>query len=177
MIGFYLLAALLAVFIAVMLLWLGRAILFMVPMLHGPVFVPSKLTDIKRMLDLAEIKKGERVIDIGSGDGAILIMAAQAGFPIEGCEINPWLVRRSRQLAERMDLTKLVSVRRESFWDINYEAYDVIFLYGTSYIMQRLEAKLRRELRPGARIISNYFEFPTWQPIAERGKIRVYRQE
>jgi hypothetical protein len=104
-------------------------------------------------------------------------MAAKAGYTIEGCEINPWLVRQSQQLVERLGLGELVRIRRQSFWDLDFSQYDVIFLYGTSYIMERLEIKLRRELKPGARLVSNYFEFPTWQPSKRSGKIRVYMQK
>ena len=146
-------------------------------MLHGPVFVPSKKEDIKQMIKLAGIKKGERVIDLGSGDGAILQALANQKIKASGIEINPFLVRRTQKLINQKNLSHYISVKRGNFWHLDLSEYDVIFLYGTSYIMKKLEKKLTQEMKPTARLISNYFILPNWPVTKKIGKINLYQNQ
>lgn len=167
----------LGVILATFLLSLGRTIMFMIPILHGPVFIPSADDKLQTMLKLAKPKKSDRIIDLGSGDGKVIIALAQQGLDAEGIEINPLLVRKTQQQIKKLGLSKKAKVKRGNFWKFNYAKYDLVFLYGTSYIMKKLETKLLRELKPGAKIISNYFQFPNWQPIKNKNQIRVYQKK
>lgn len=157
-----------------LLLFLGKKIYYWLPVFHGPVFVPSTARAIATMIVLAKLKKSDKIIDMGSGDGEILLTLGRKGYAALGCEINPLLIRKSRQRIKESELEKLLKVKQQSFWDIDFSKYDVVFLYGTNYIMERLEKKLQQELKPGSRIVSNYFQFPNWQASGHKGKIRVY---
>lgn len=165
-----------ALILAALLIFFGKSVLFSVTMLHGPVFVPSKIKDIETMIKLAKLKKTDRIIDLGSGDGEILIELAKRGYTCTGVEINPLLVRQSRKRIQELGLKKLITIERGSFWNIDYSKYDVTFLYGTTYIMEKLEKKLRSELPKNARVISNYFQFPNWKASKTTKKIRLYKQ-
>jgi hypothetical protein len=54
--------------------------------------------------------------------------------------------------------------------------YDLLLVYCPTHVMDQLEPKLKAELKPGARVISNYFTFPTWQPVRVENEVRVYQQ-
>lgn len=143
--------------------------------LNGAIFVPTDDKRLKTMLKLAKAKQGEKIIDLGCGDGKILLALAQKGLRVEGVDINPLLLRRYKNRAQKMKLDKYIHVYRKSMWRVNMKDYDLVFIYGMSHIMRRLEKKLRKELKPGARVVSNYFEFPYWKPEVTENNIRVYR--
>ena len=67
-------------------------LIFLIPTIHGAIYYPSSDPQIATMLDLAQIKKGERAVDIGSGDGRIVRALARAGAHAHGYELNPFLV-------------------------------------------------------------------------------------
>lgn len=163
-----------AVGIALLLIFLGRQLVFATTMLHGPVFVPSKDDKLKTMIKLAKPKKSDRILDLGSGDGKIVIKLAKLGLKADGIEINPILVRKSQKIAEKLGLENLANFKKGNFWNQNYSKYDLIFWYGTTYVMNKLEKKLLAELKPGARIVSNYFQFPNWKPTTSENEVRLY---
>lgn len=159
----------------VIIFFIKQAI-FATSMLHGAFFVPSADDRLNTMLKLAKPKPGEKIIDLGSGDGKIAFALAKLGYPVEGIEINPLLVRLANKQAKKLNLEKLASFRRANFWRLDFSQYDLIFVYGITYIMKRLEKKLRKELKPEARVVSNYFQFPNWTAEIEENEVRLYRQ-
>lgn len=164
--------------LAALLTWavlqIGRKVLFSVTRLHDPVFVPTTDEKLATMLELAEITQKDKVLDLGSGDGKIVCAVAEQGYTAEGVEINPLLVLRSYLLARKLGVQDKVTFTRGSFWNVDYSQYDVLLFYGTSYIMERLEKKLQQEMKPGARIVSNRFQFPNWKPQVVQDDVRVY---
>lgn len=141
---------------------------------YGGPYVPSRQEDVDRMVELAKLTADDRVADLGSGDGRIVIAAAKTGVADAlGIEINGALVKSSRIAARRLGLAN-ARFEARSFWDADMSDRTVIFLYQVPYTMKRLETKLRDELPAGARIISNDFRFVDWQPELDDGHIRVY---
>lgn len=166
----------LIIVLLVLLFFLTYTLVFMSAMLHGPVFVRSDEKKLEAMLELARIKKSSKVIDLGSGDGKILFTVANKfNIPVEGVEINPFLVWRTKRRVARERLAKLISVRKQSFWNVDLSRYDVVFLYGTTYIMERLEKKVLTEMRPGSKLISNFFKFPNIKPTRSLGQVHLYK--
>lgn len=166
--------SLLLVFLSI---YMGYKVLFALTMLHGPVFVQSADEQLKTMMTLPKIKKSARFVDLGSGDGKILLALAKK-FPdaiIEGIEINPVLVKRSTAIIQKQNLTDRITIHRKSFWDVNLLDYDVVFLYGTSYIMKKLEKKVLAEMKPNSQLVSNYFKFPELKPLRSVNNIHLYR--
>ncbi len=139
-------------------------------------FVPSAEDRVEIMLQLANVKPGEKAVDLGSGDGRVIIGLAKLGAKADGMEIDPELVKRARKNASEQGLDGKIKIINTNYWDEDLSGYDVITIYGITSIMDRLEQKLRKELKPGARVISNYFTFPNWQPVERQGEIYVYVQ-
>lgn len=155
-------AVLVALTLAGVLLKLGSMIHAQIPFLNDPVYVPSTYEGVANMLKLAQLKPGEVVIDLGSGDGRILIESARLGCKAIGYEIMPWLVWWSRWRVHQAGLSDLVSVQWRSFWQADFSQADVVFLYAAASIMPRLEKKLRAELPKKARVVTQRFAFPSW---------------
>lgn len=137
------------------------------PLINGAVYFPTSETSVQTMLRLANIKRGEKVVDLGSGDGRILLAFARAGGEAHGYEINPILVWRSRRAIREAGLEGKTFVHWKSFWRADLSPFDVVIVYGIPYIMKKLEGKLGKELKTGARVLSNVYPFPGRRPTAE----------
>jgi predicted RNA methylase len=128
-------------------------------------FVPTPQTVIYQMLALAGVTAADVVYDLGSGDGRIPIVAAQRyGARAVGIEIDPRLVEISSQLAHENDLDGKVIFREADLFEADISAATVVTLYLSSPVNAKLERKLKRQLRPGARIVSREFGIGTWTP-------------
>ena len=143
---------------------------------RGAPFVSSDKKRIRRMVEFAGIKPGERAVDLGAGDGRLVIALARAGAVATGFEINPLLVLLARLRIAIAGLSGRARVERKNFWRTSFAPFDVVTVYGLPSIMQDLEAKLRRELKPGSRVVSNAFPFPHWQPTRTEKNVYVYAQ-
>jgi len=153
------------------------AVLFLIiPVIKGAPYVPTKHELVAAMIKLSRIKPGEKMADLGSGNGRILIAFAKIGVEAHGYEINPLLAWRSRHNIKRANLENIAFVHTGSFWGHNLSNFDCITVYGLNHIMKPLEKKLLKELRPGARVLSNAFQFPNWQPAQEIKSIRLYEK-
>ncbi|MEQ1758834.1 MAG: methyltransferase domain-containing protein [Vicinamibacterales bacterium] len=134
---------------------------------RGPdiYFAATRQPVVDQMLMLAEVKPGEVVVDLGSGDGRILILAAQKyGARGMGVEINAELVERSRLIAREAEVGDRVSFVHGDLFDADVTGADVVTLYLSPSINSELEPKLRRQLKPGARVVSHQFPIGQWAP-------------
>ena len=139
-----------------------------------------------------------RTADLGSGDGRLLVELAAAGADrVDGYEINPALVAWSRWKLAQAGLGSgggtagcQIAVHHTSMFSADLSSYSVLVCFQYPSIMERLEEKLRTELKAGAVVVSNTFAFPTWEPTAvvmareaddsndeEAPKLFVYTQE
>eukprot|EP01121_Diplochlamys_sp_Union-15-3_P022214 TRINITY_DN9387_c0_g1_i1.p1 TRINITY_DN9387_c0_g1~~TRINITY_DN9387_c0_g1_i1.p1 ORF type:complete len:205 (-),score=33.88 TRINITY_DN9387_c0_g1_i1:79-693(-) len=120
------------------------------------------------------------LVDLGSGDGRVVIGAAKRGFTRSiGYEINPFLCYyssfKSRLMGFGPPSTKFLWA---DFWKKDFSDADVVVVYGLDPIMERLGRKLNQELKPGSYIVSNVFQFPGWIPIASTDdKVLLYLKE
>ncbi len=129
-------------------------------------FVPTPEGVVRRMLELAEVKPGELVYDLGCGDGRILIIAAsEFGARAVGIEIRRDLVEKCVKRVKELGLEDRVTIIHGNFFDIDISDADVVTLYLLTSVNERLRPKLERELRPGARVVSHDFEVVGWKPI------------
>ncbi|HKJ69543.1 MAG TPA: hypothetical protein VKA68_16425, partial [bacterium] len=122
------------------------ALIFIVAGFSGAPFVPSQNQQILDMLDIADIRPGDRATDLGSGDGRVVIALARAGLDAHGYEINPFLVIWSLLRMYRAGVWGCGHIHWKSYWRTNLSSYDLITIYGTPPIMSRLKDKLCREL-------------------------------
>ena len=142
--------------------------------IRGAPFVASRRDKIRLMCDLAGIRSGLRVVDLGSGDGAILFEAARRGADAIGLEINPFLVWFSRMRAKRLGLCDKITILRQDFYSHPLGEVDAVLVYLWPETMDRLRDKFLRECRLGTKIISNAFPIKGWRAIMEKDDVFVY---
>ena len=128
-------------------------------------FVPTREAVADEMLRLAGVGPGDVVFDLGSGDGRIVNLAAQKyGARGVGIELDPALVEISRAVATEAEVAHLVTFIEGDLFEADLSGATVVAIYLSPGVNARLEAKLRRELRPGTRIVSHQFGIGRWPP-------------
>jgi SAM-dependent methyltransferase len=128
-------------------------------------YVPSRQSIADAMLQLARVNASDIVYDLGSGDGRIPIIAAQKyGARGVGIEIDPRLVAMARENARDGDVERKVTFIEGDLFTADISVATVVTLYLSTSVNMRLEPKLRRELRPGVRIVSQRFPIGSWKP-------------
>jgi SAM-dependent methyltransferase len=128
-------------------------------------FAPTWYPVADEMLKLADVRPDDVVYDLGSGDGRIVILAAQKyGARAVGIELNPRLVEISKQVARDGQVSDRATFVQGDLFDADISPATVVTLYLSYSVNRRLEPKLRKELRPGTRIVSHQFTIGTWTP-------------
>src|SRR5512135_3525758 len=126
---------------------------------------PTPHEIVERMLSLARVKKGDVIYDLGSGDGRILIAAAQKyGVRGVGYEIDAGLVKLARENVRRAGVDKLVEIRQEDFLAADLSPASVVTLYLSYDGNLAVRSQLNLQLKPGARVVSYTFDMGEWQP-------------
>jgi SAM-dependent methyltransferase len=134
------------------------------PKLDAP-YVATDYEVVDAMLAMAEVRPNDFVVDLGSGDGRILILAAQKyGARGVGIELDPRLVEISRQVARDGEVVDRVTFIEGDLFTADISGATVVTLYLSPGVNRRLEPKLRHELRPGTRIVSHQFPIGSWPP-------------
>ena len=129
-------------------------------------FAPTQQPVADAMLKLARVSANDVVFDLGSGDWRILILAAQKyGARGVGIELDPRLVEISRQVAREGEVADRVTFVEGDLFTADISEATVVTLYLSASVNSRLEPKLRRELRPGTRIVSHQFGIGGWTPV------------
>jgi len=145
----------------------------------GAPFVPCPEDQIIKILDLLELKPGEILYDLGSGDGRVIIEAANSyGVKAIGIEINPLLVFSSRRRIIKLGLEGKVEVLWGNFFKKNLSGANAITVYLTQPANNRLERKFLSELRPKTRVVSKSFTFknlPFIKSDLENPNLRLYQ--
>lgn len=153
--------------------WIELALLVIVIALAGTAawaswsaapFVPTATRDVERLLSLADVKAGDVVYDLGSGDGRLLFAAAKRGAIAVGYEISilPYIVSliRRRFVRER----KNVTIHFKNFFSADLSPATVVVAFLLPRSMAQLGPKFVTELRPGTRVVSYAFKIAGWEP-------------
>jgi SAM-dependent methyltransferase len=128
-------------------------------------FVVSPPEVVDRILRLAEPKSGETLIDLGSGDGRIVIEAARRfGVRGLGVEIDPSLVARSRENARRAGVESLVRFEAQDLFESDLRGASIVTLYLLPEVNLKLMPRLLQDLKPGARVVSHDYDMGAWPP-------------
>ena len=128
-------------------------------------YYPTPQVVVERMLKLGELKKGEILFDLGSGDGRIVITGAQKiGTKAIGVELNHDLVEQSRKRIARLGLESLARIIEGDLFEQDYSSADLITVYLLPVTNIRLSPVLEKKMKRGARIVCHDFEFTEWNP-------------
>lgn len=132
-------------------------------------FVPATTKQVENVVKMLRCRRGP-LVDIGSGDGRIVIAAAKEGFTAVGYELNPWLVWYSRYRAWREGVQGSATFYISDLWKVTFSQYSNVVIFGVPQMMPQLEKKLELELEDDARVIACRFPFPHWTPAQVTGE-------
>jgi len=126
-------------------------------------FVVSPDAVVDRIMQLAQPKPGERMVDLGSGDGRIVIEAAKRGASGLGVDIDPKLVERARENARQAGVEKLTRFEVQDLFETDLHGVDIVTMYLLPEVNLQLVPRLIEQLKPGARIVSHDYDLGEWQ--------------
>ena len=129
-------------------------------------FVATPTSVVRQMLILADLKPGEVLYDLGSGDGRAIIMAAKDfGATSVGVELRDDLAKRALDSIQELDLADKTRIIQKDIFTVNLSAANVVFLYLTTSANEKIKPKLEAELESGTRIVSHDYEILGWKPL------------
>jgi precorrin-6B methylase 2 len=130
----------------------------------GPA-IPTPQLIVERMLSAGRVKPGEMVYDLGSGDGRIVITAAQKfGARAVGVELMPDICRKARERVQTLGLSDRVTIIEGSALRVDLSPADVVTMWFLTNSNERLRPNLEKHLKIGARVVSNEFPVRGWKP-------------
>lgn len=140
--------------------------------LFGAPYLPTLSPQVKAALDLADLKPGQTLIELGSGDGRVMIAAAERGLKVIGYELNPLLALfswvRTRKYRGQ------VQVVCGNFWSKKLPPTDAIFVFLLQKYMSKLDKKIVQEYSKPVKLVSFAFFIPTRKPTAQKQGIFLY---
>jgi predicted RNA methylase len=129
-------------------------------------FVATPTSVVRQMLILADLKPGEVLYDLGSGDGRAVIMAAKDfGATSVGVELRDDLAKRALDSIQEIDLAEKTRIIQKDIFTVNLSAANVVFLYLTTSANEKIKPKLEAELESGTRVVSHDYEILGWKPL------------
>ena len=141
-------------------------------------YVTSPEHAVEKMLDMASLKPGEMLYDLGCGDGRILIAAAQKyKANAIGIEISDHLARRATENVKKAGLQEHVKVVRGNFMQTDLSRADVVTLYLATTANESLRPNLEHYLRPNTRVVSYDYPIPGWKPIETSATEGLHRAQ
>lgn len=168
-----LIETILLIFAIIFFIFLALPLVF-----FGAPFLPSyrqrKREILKPLFELAKQTNGKKFIDLGSGDGRVVIEFAKQGFESWGVEFNPALVLWSRLAIKKAGL-KNAHIIRKNFWKIDLSQFDVVYIFQLTSVNALLADKFKKELKPGALIISAGFILPNFNLVKKEGIFLIYK--
>ncbi len=130
-------------------------------------YVPTPQNVVESMLDLADVNPSDYVIDLGSGDGRIVIAAAKRGAAGHGVDLDPQRIKEARDNAEREGVSDQIMFIEGDLFETDFSEASVITMYLLSSVNRKLRPELLDKLQPGTRIVSHSFDMGSWKPDKE----------
>jgi SAM-dependent methyltransferase len=138
-------------------------------LLRGAPYLPTTKVQAQAALDLLDLQSGQILLELGSGDGKVLVLAAQAGLCVVGIELNPFLVVISRLRTWRY--RKQVRILWGDFWRTDWPECDAVFTFLLDRFMLKLDAKMQTVRKP---LVSFAFQVPGRTANAEKAGVYLY---
>lgn len=138
----------------------------------GAPYLPTLTPQVKTALDLLDLKPGQHMLELGSGDGKVMLAAAQKGIRVTGYELNPLLVLVSRwRLRKYRNLTAVIW---DNFWQAQWPPADAIFSFNLQKHMKKLDTKIVQECQKPVVMASFAFTIPGRKPVRTHDGIFLY---
>jgi len=129
-------------------------------------YVPTPQEVVDRMLELAQVKKGDVVYDLGSGDGRIVVTAAKKyGVKAIGFEIDPQRIKESHENIKKAGVENLVEIRQQDIRTVDLSAANVLTMYLLTEVNLMIRPNIWKQMKPGSRIVSHDFDMAEWKPL------------
>ncbi len=128
------------------------------------VYEPSPPEVVRVMLDLADVREGDVVYDLGCGDGRVVVEAAKRGARGVGVDIDPARVREARANARAAGVEDRVEIREGDLFETDVTSATVVMLFLQPELNLELRPQLLAQLRPGARVVSHWHDMGDWKP-------------
>lgn len=148
-------------------------LLFSFVILFGAPYLPTLKRQQEIALDLLDLKPGQTLLELGSGDGRMLRAAAERGIRAIGYELNPLLVLYSYAITFKY--RRLVTVRLVNFWSQKLPPCDGIYVFLLDRYMAKLHTKVTQEKTNSVKLVSYAFKIPDKQHITETDGLFLYK--
>lgn len=131
-------------------------------------YVPTPPEVVEAMLKLAGVKKTDTVIDLGCGDGRIVVAAAQKfGARAMGFDLDPQRIREASENAKQAGVGDRAKFFEKNLFEVNVSEANVVTLYLLQTVNEKLKPTLQKQLKPGSRVVSHTFTMGDWKPDKE----------
>jgi SAM-dependent methyltransferase len=127
-------------------------------------FVPTPQEVVDKMIEIAGVKKGDVVYDLGSGDGRIVITAAKKGARAVGFDVDGDLVKESRENIRKAGLQELAEIRHQDILTVDLSGASVVTMYLLPDVNLKLRPNVLSQMKPGSRVVSHAFDMGDWKP-------------
>lgn len=129
-------------------------------------YVPTPQDVVDRMLELAQVKKGDVVYDLGSGDGRIVVTAAKKyGVRAIGFEIDPERIKESQENIRKAGVGNLVEIRQQDIRTVDLSPASVLTMYLLPEVNLMIRPNIWKQMKPGSRVVSHDFDMADWKPL------------
>jgi tRNA A58 N-methylase Trm61 len=129
-------------------------------------YVPTPQEVVDRMLELAQVKKGDVVYDLGSGDGRIVVTAAKKyGVRAIGFEIDPERIKESAENIKKAGVGHLVEIRQQDIRSVDLSAASVLTMYLLPEVNLMIRPNIWKQMKSGSRVVSHDFDMGDWKPL------------
>lgn len=146
--------------------------LFGFTVFFGAPFLPTLRTRTSEALDMLQLKEGDLLLELGSGDGRMLAEAAKRGIRSVGYELNPLLVWYSRMRLFRY--RKLAKVKLANYWQVKLPKAQGIYVFLLQPYMEKLDKKIIQNKLTPVKVVSFTFTIPNKKPAQENNGMRLY---
>ena len=131
-------------------------------------YVPTPQEVVEQMLELAQVKKGDLVYDLGSGDGRIVVTAAKKyGVKAIGFEIDPERIKESKENIRKAGVGNLVEIREQDIRTVDLSPASVLTMYLLPEVNLMIRPNIWKQMKPSARVVSHDFDMGDWKPVKE----------
>lgn len=148
-------------------------LLFSFVVVFGAPFLPTLKVRTAEAMELLDLKPGQTLLELGSGDGRILRAAAEKGIYAIGYELNPLLVIWSRLSHWRY--RQLITVHWGNYWRHKLPLTDAIYVFLLNPFMEKLDTKIEQDCKKPIKLVSFAFQIPNKKPVKEINGMFLYR--